>query len=345
MIEYRRAGIKDLSVHFCGNKGNGEELKISAKGYTFKDDRLKDLLLGYFISPFRSGIYFNLKKKSKGLFELIDSVFTDRSKLHQVSAQIATNLFDQSLHPNIKGGELYVAYIEDMVVDGEMCDAIGIFKSENKETFLKVFESGEEFEIESENGINLHKLDKGALVFQTEKDNGYKVSIVDNNSRSPEIATYWQQDFLNLEPRKDSFHQTQVFIDAARGFCEEVLTEENNVPRAQQFMMMNKSLSFLKDRDKFSMKEFSEQVMPQTEVFNEFNTYRKSYCEKNNLNDIEDFEVSQYAFSKNKKYLRGVIKLDKNFHIYVHGKHDFIERGFDEERGKKYYKLYFDSEE
>ncbi|MFN6039537.1 MAG: nucleoid-associated protein, partial [Bacteroidota bacterium] len=40
-----------------------------------------------------------------------------------------------------------------------------------------------------------------------------------------------------------------------------------------------------------------------------------------------------------------VIKLDKNFHIYVHGKHEFIEKGFDEEKGKKFYKLYFDSEE
>lgn len=43
--------------------------------------------------------------------------------------------------------------------------------------------------------------------------------------------------------------------------------------------------------------------------------------------------------------LKSVIKLDKNFHIYVHGRRDLIERGFDEEKGKKYYKVYFDEED
>jgi hypothetical protein len=44
------------------------------------------------------------------------------------------------------------------------------------------------------------------------------------------------------------------------------------------------------------------------------------------------------------KFMRSVIKLDKNFHVYVHGNKDFIERGFDEEKGKYYYKLYFSEE-
>jgi len=39
-----------------------------------------------------------------------------------------------------------------------------------------------------------------------------------------------------------------------------------------------------------------------------------------------------------------VIKLDKNFHIYVHGNRDLIEKGFDEAKGKNYYKMYFEQE-
>ena len=32
------------------------------------------------------------------------------------------------------------------------------------------------------------------------------------------------------------------------------------------------------------------------------------------------------------RYFKSVIKLDSNFHIYVHGKREWIERGFDEEK-------------
>lgn len=44
------------------------------------------------------------------------------------------------------------------------------------------------------------------------------------------------------------------------------------------------------------------------------------------------------------RYLRSVIKLDKNFTLYIHGRRDRVEVGEDEERGLRYYKLYFEKE-
>ena len=38
-----------------------------------------------------------------------------------------------------------------------------------------------------------------------------------------------------------------------------------------------------------------------------------------------------------------VIKLDKNFHFYVHGSRELIEQGVDEE-GRKFYKIYYKEE-
>lgn len=37
-------------------------------------------------------------------------------------------------------------------------------------------------------------------------------------------------------------------------------------------------------------------------------------------------------------------KLDENFDVNIHGGEQFIERGYDEERGMKYYKLFFNEE-
>lgn len=46
------------------------------------------------------------------------------------------------MHPKINGGELYIAYFKDCVIDGQLTDGVGIFKSETKETYLRVFLQG-----------------------------------------------------------------------------------------------------------------------------------------------------------------------------------------------------------
>ena len=44
------------------------------------------------------------------------------------------------------------------------------------------------------------------------------------------------------------------------------------------------------------------------------------------------------------RVFKSVLKLDKNFHIYIHGDRDRIERGVDERTGRKFYKIYYDEE-
>ena len=39
-----------------------------------------------------------------------------------------------------------------------------------------------------------------------------------------------------------------------------------------------------------------------------------------------------------------MLKLDKNFHVYVHGKRDYIEKGFDSQKGMNFYKLFYENE-
>jgi hypothetical protein len=86
-------------------------------------------------------------------------------------------------------------------------------------------------------------------------------------------------------------------------------------------------------------------VLQEPDLITAFNDYRKDFNNRMHLTAVDDFDVSQTAVKKNQKYMRSVIKLDKNFHIYIHGRHDYVERGFDEEKGQKYYKLYYVNEE
>lgn len=349
MIDFSRAQLTHFAIHFVGNKALGEELTCSSQVIEFKDDFVKETLLRYFLSPFKTDIYYRFKGKVDvslaSVANISEDLFGTRKDFVKLSQQAARLLHDQSMHPKIKGGEFYVCFFKDAIVDGELCDCVGYFKTENKETFLKVYQNQEDFDIDCDNGINIHKLDKGCLVFNTDKKNGYKLSIIDTNNRVAECALYWEEDFLNATIKPNGYYHTKNFIDTSRGFCEEVLTEANNVKKEDQMMMLNKSTAYFKDKDNFSLKDFEKDILVQPEVIEAFRDYRTDFNKRMDLTAVDDFEVSQTAVKKNARYMKSVVKLDKNFHVYIHAKHEYVERGFDEERGLKYYKLYYINEE
>ncbi|MDR2848851.1 MAG: nucleoid-associated protein, partial [Bacteroidales bacterium] len=226
---------------------------------------------------------------------------------------------------------------------GEEVDAVGLFKSESKETFLKVYPTTDNFEIESEDGININKLDKGCLVFNTEKENGYLVSVVDNLRQSGE-AMYWRDNFLNISQRRDNFHQTEQCLDMCKQFVTERLPENFNVNKVDQADMLNKSIQFFKENDAFTLDAFTTQVMQQPEVIQSFKDYKDEYEADRNVTIDQEFDISDPAVKKQAKVYKSVIKLDKNFHIYVHGNRQLIEKGYDDERDMQFYKIFYKTE-
>jgi hypothetical protein len=58
----------------------------------------------------------------------------------------------------------------------------------------------------------------------------------------------------------------------------------------------------------------------------------------------DSFDISGAAVKKQARVYKSVLKLDKNFHIYIHGNKDLIEKGFDDGRDMNYYKVYFREE-
>ena len=59
--------------------------------------------------------------------------------------------------------------------------------------------------------------------------------------------------------------------------------------------------------------------------------------------DDEIFGISDSAVKKQARSYKSVIKLDRNFHIYVHGNRNLLEQGEDEKG--KFYKVYYEEEE
>ncbi|MDR1984460.1 MAG: nucleoid-associated protein, partial [Prevotellaceae bacterium] len=197
------------------------------------------------------------------------------------------------------------------------------------------------FEIESEQGININKLDKGCLIFNTERENGYVVAVVDNSGKGAE-AHYWTDDFLHIRQRHDEYYNTQHILSLCKDFVKEELPQQFEISKGDQAALLNKSVKFFKEKDNFNLDEFANEVMEHPDVIQSFNQYKKDYQQEYELDLADDFTISESAVKKQSRVFKSVIKLDKNFHIYVHGNQNLIEQGVD--NNGKFYKIYYEKE-
>ncbi|NVN94377.1 MAG: nucleoid-associated protein [Bacteroidetes bacterium] len=346
MINSDFAKLENTILHKIGNKLNEEGIRFS-KSPIITDDEINNLLLKYFFSPFKQNEYFNLYHdtdiKLNEIYSYVSAIFTDNQELFNQSVNIAKHLYEQSVHPKIKNGEIYVTYFKDCMLDGENMDAIGIFKSETRDTYLKVYPSSDGFKIDSETGININKLEKGCLIFNTEAEKGYVVALVDNLSKGSE-AQYWIDNFLHVKTREDEYHHTQNALNLCKNFVVESLPKEYDVTKADQADMLNQSLQFFKENETFSLDNFAENVMKHPQIIETFKQYKQNYENENEIKIADDFDISETAVKKQSRVMKSVIKLDKNFHIYIHGKREMIEKGFDENTGMHFYKLFYKEE-
>lgn len=335
-----------IILHKVGNKSRDEDIRFS-KGPLDLDDFVKELLQKYFLSPFKSESYYNLYHESdinlNEVFSFVSKIFDQPSTILEQSENLARHLYEQSTHPNVKAGEFYVTYMRDLVLDGEVLEAVGLFKSESRETFLKVYPNGDNFSVDGEDGININKLDKGCLIFNSDQENGFIVMTVDNLNKREE-AVYWKDDFLKVQSRQDAYHHTQNIMSLCKNFVEKRLPEEFEVSRGEQADLLNKSVKFLKEKETFDLQEFQNEVIAQPDLIQSFESYKTEFEADRGFEIKPEFDIHENAFKKNTRFMKSVIKLDKNFHIYVHGNSENMQKGYDEERGQHFYQLFFKEE-
>ncbi len=330
-------------LHFIGNKKNGDGIKFSNSITEFNkvDEYVLELINKNFKFEELHHFIFEPSLDLNPTFQFVKSIFENSDTFIEQSQNLGRYLYDKSTHPQIKAGELCVLYFKDCSFKGKVLDAICLLKSENKDTFLEIEQVIDGFEIDSRKGININKLDKGCLIFNTQKENGYLISVVDNTNRLD--AQYWKDDFLSIKPVKNEFHQTNQFLGITKQFLTKQIPEEFKVSKADQIDLLNRSVDYFKTHEVFDKQEFEEEVFRDDSVIESFRNFNQSYQQENDVDVAEKFEISGQAVKKQARAFKSVLKLDKNFHIYIHGNRDLIEQGVDE-KGRKYYKIFYEEE-
>ncbi len=362
MIDTSKTIIHSLSVHGVGNQLNNGVLKLADTPLSLDNTLLTSLLLTYLLSGFRIPEFYSFREDgAPPVRQAAIRVFNDNKSLHDNSVMLAERLYEITKHPKIKAGEFYSAYFTGVGIEGKVYNAMGLFKSESKEHYLKVNESIRSYEVIPEIGININKLDKGCLVLdglgatdaltaetQRSKDSlkedrelsdGYKVLILDNANRSD--AHFWKDDFLGVKPTTDAFHKTRNFMNLTRQYVGDQLDEEFSVSKADKIDLLNRSMDFFKSRDQFNQNEFEKHVLGDESVIESFRNYERTITPGDRSGN---FEISAQAVKRQARVFKSVLKLDKNFHIYIHGNRDLIEKGYDANTKRHYYKIYFEEE-
>jgi len=339
--------IRQAIIHKVGNPSRGEALKLSENTLTLNDPLLRKLLVKYFLGAINENELYQFAHISdielNELYNYVTAMFNNEDDFIRQSYYAAQFLYSKSTHVRVKEGELCIAHFTNVPFNGEVVQAIGFYKSENKENFLKVFEHGNSLELISEDGINTGKPDKACLVFKKDQENGYRVCVIDYTNKQQD-AQYWINDFLQVQPVADSYNHTDKYLSLCKQFVTQEYAQKFEVNKTEQIEMLNRSMDYFKTRDHFDMEEFADEVIHHPEVVNSFMDYKKNFEVARNYEFEDNFDIHLSAVKKQQRFFKSVLKLDKNFHIYIHGRKDLIEKGVDEVTGRKFYKIYFEEE-
>ncbi len=272
MIFFSEIEIEKLVVHSVGNKLKGDSILCSDSTVVLGSE-LEDVLLKYFINPFKPNEFYNLANiEHNEVYLSVKQIFSNSNNFIAESQKIARRLFEETRNPKVAGGNLFIVYFNKCIINDELTNAVGIFKSEISETFLKIKPSNERFSIEREAGINISKMTKGCMIYAYEESDGYLVSIIDKRSKKEEVS-YWSDNFLNLVPREDEYFQTKYTLSCIENYISNAMPEQFEISRADQADLLNKTLEYFKENDDFNREVYSEEVFQNIEITNSFSEF------------------------------------------------------------------------
>ncbi|PHS69582.1 MAG: hypothetical protein COB23_06435 [Methylophaga sp.] len=347
-MDFSKSNIKHLIIHEIGNKLRDEKVLLS-EALQDLDEDLEKILLNYFLKLFLVEkdlfkFHHNSNINLNEVYTYSQDIFnSDKDLFITTSQNIAKHLYEYTLHPKITKGELIVVQISNVNIDNNEIDLIGIFKSDNKETFLKLLRENTNIKIKTDVGINISKLDKGCLILNTNEDSGYTVLNIDNHRQSTD---YWTNKFLNLKIIDNNSHKTREILKLCRGFSNEILSTKYD--KDIEFNFNNDFINYFEGNTNYDISSFKENIFKNENIEKDFFEYRESNKSFFDINLDEQFELIQKDINTEKKKVKNIIKLDTKLELKVlldkEGGIKNLEKGFDEEKGMFFYKIYFNEE-
>ncbi len=348
MIKKTRAEITKCILHKVANKYNSGHNVFSNELIRFDQDTY-DLLLPFLLKPFVSTTQsyrfsHHADVRLNEMNNYSSEVFKDENTFIEQSKNMVNHLYEQSNSAQIKKGDVLVVFIEGIEYNEVLTEAIGVFKIENKVDFFQTYLEDENFDIAVQQGISSKKLDKGCLILNTTDTEGTVVLSVDNNNYD---AQYWIKNFLSVKFADDRNQHTQNYLELCKDFSEEIIKPEFG--KQEQGTFLANTVDYFKENESINVENFKDEIFEEDKHKGLFDDYKKHFETLNDVLIRNNFEVSDVVLKKEKSKLKTAIKLDTNIQILLDidapdASSEYLERGYDEEKKMKYYKVYFNEE-
>lgn len=329
--------IKAAVVQRVGNKSNDDGVAFSDSLCQMEgvEEHLLSLINASFKFDDWKQFYYIDGLEMNPAYRFVTKIFEDENNLVKQSNNLARHLYEQSIHPNIKIGEFYVVLLDGCVIDGVETNAVGLFKSEVMETVLTVKMEHNHLVLSPQMGMSLKKLEKGCIIFNVEKEQGYKLAVVDNTNPKSD-AHYWADNFLHVKDCNDDYHQTVKLMDMCTGFVQQ-LKEQSEV---DSVIAAKKTAELLKTSETVQVDDLADLLCQNEEQKQAFDTYRQSFEEEHG-SFADEISVVSKAASRKPVSRMNVLKLGNDFEVKVLNPDADIESGVDEVSGKRFYTLYY----
>ncbi|WP_392471278.1 nucleoid-associated protein [Sphingobacterium cellulitidis] len=356
MIFFQDSRIAGIHANWVGNKNFDEGVSFREEPSIFggmysPDEKLHmdHLILTAISRPFsKYETVFQFREINETL-ELNDSYkavvrfFHNWDSFQSTANNLTALLYEYMLHPKISSGILLAVHLKDVQFEGEEMEAIALLKLSNPMEGLDFRGKGGRYDIWPSGKIfSVENVELSAIFINTDRENGYRILL---QCPPKSIEGYlWREEFLQLQVVNDPFQMTSNFMKVYKNFVMEKLEESHEMDTMDQYELLNKAISYVSENETMDIEEFSGTVIQDPEVSSIFNRYLDTIQEDHEMVIPDRFPLSDSAVKKAKSAYKKVIKLDKNFHIYVHGKRELVEQGYDESKGMNFYKVYYENE-
>jgi len=348
MIKRTRAEITKCIIHKVGNKYNSGQNAFSENLIRFDEDSYQ-LMVPFLLKPFANILQsfrfsHHADIRLNEINNYASNIFKEEKSFIENSKNIVNHLYEQSNSAQIKKGDVIIALIEGIEYQDVLTEAIGVFKVENKIDFFQTFLEDNSFDVVVQQGISTKKIDKGCLILNTTDAEGTVVLSVDNNQYD---AQYWVKNFLSVKYADDRNQHTQSYLELCKEFSEEVIKPEFGKQEQSQFLA--NTVDYFKENESVDYHAFKDELFEEDKQKEMFDNYKKHFETLNDVLIRNNFEVSDVVLKKEKQKIKSIIKLDTHIEIKLDidapdAASEYLERGYDEEKKMKYYKVYFNEE-
>jgi hypothetical protein len=342
MLHFNASKIKSLAIHTVGNPSMDEPLILNQQLVELSENE-HDIVLEMLMQGFSSHEKFGSEEAELTPVYQFCLAFLEReypnADFNLKSQKIAEHLYGVMTHPKTNPGHLFIAHVVDTTIDGFNRDAMVFIKSEIEKTVIELKWNESDLALKYHSGIIPGQIEKGAMAYFNSNDELEFLLI--EKSRAAINEWYWSEYFLEVKPVKNGYFKTKQAIEIAKGFIEQELPEITELQRTEAARIKQQAEKYFRTKDEFQIDGFSEALFHNKDLQDGFKTYANEF-EDSSI--TEDFDISKEAAKKAKTTFKEVIKLDKNFHIYIHGNTDLIQQGYDDQKGMNYYKVYFSNQ-